>query len=128
MSDTPRTDSASFWDGDELTYSEKVSANECRQLERELNAANERIKQLESDSYKSTQKIQRLEGWNTQNCADKVNLMETIRHRESWIERLIEAGDILARYAENGPYSKFQLNQSDEKKVRIENWESAKKR
>lgn len=127
MSDTPRTDSEETF-GDDFGMSSCVSDDFARQLERELNAANERIKHLESEAYKTNQKIQRLEGWNTQHCADKVNLMETIQHREGWIERLIKAGDILARYAENGPYSKFQLNQSDEKKVRIENWESAKKR
>jgi predicted nucleic acid-binding Zn-ribbon protein len=46
MSDTPRTDAASFWDGDELTYGEKVSANECRQLERELTAMTEERDEL----------------------------------------------------------------------------------
>jgi len=64
----------------------------ARQLERELNAANERVKQIEADAYKSTQKIQRLEGWNTQNCADKMNLMETLRDREERIKRMARIG------------------------------------
>jgi hypothetical protein len=68
-----------------------ISANEILTAKsRELNAANERIKQLEADAHKSTQKIQRLEGWNTQNCADKVNLIEMIRDREGRIKQLEE--------------------------------------
>ncbi len=46
MSDTPRTDNAQWGTG-------KVTTNFARQLERELNAANERIKRLEEagDAY-----------------------------------------------------------------------------
>jgi len=109
MSDTPRTDAEELRqyedeDGNPIGLWRLVknepewAVNQIRhrdKLERELNAANERIKQLEADAYNSTQKIQRLEGWNTQNCADKVNLMETIRHREGWVERLIKAGEKL---------------------------------
>ena len=40
MNDTPRTDEAQFGTG-------RVSVSFARQLERELNAANERIKRLE---------------------------------------------------------------------------------
>ena len=42
MVDTPRTDEAQFGTG-------RVSVSFARQLERELNAANERIKRLEED-------------------------------------------------------------------------------
>ncbi len=92
MSDTPRTDNESL-SGQGKSGRSYVSVNFTRQLERELNAANERIKQIEADAHKSTQKIQRLEGWNTQNCADKVNLMETLRYREERIKRLVEIGN-----------------------------------
>lgn len=55
MSDTPRTDAALKWSRDV-----NIMAKHARQLERELNAANERIKQLDkpitgetSDGYHS---------------------------------------------------------------------------
>ncbi len=100
MSDTPRTDSEKqrFILEDNLDDTEMVPSEFCEKLERELNAANERIKQLEADAYKSTQKIQRLEGWNTQNCADKVILMETLRDREERIKRMEEVGDKMASW------------------------------
>jgi len=50
MSDTPRTDAA--WKPDGGDGYPTVDVDFCRQLERELNAANERIKRLEdSVSY-----------------------------------------------------------------------------
>ena len=48
MSDTPRTDEAQFGTG-------QISVSFARQLERELNAANQRIKRLE-DSYAAKDK------------------------------------------------------------------------
>jgi hypothetical protein len=45
MSDTPRTDAA--WKPDGGDGYPTVDVDFCRQLERELNAANERIKRLE---------------------------------------------------------------------------------
>jgi uncharacterized protein (UPF0335 family) len=48
MSDTPRTDAEAFWPHDSK---EKVcDAVFARQLEGELNAANERIKRLEEEN------------------------------------------------------------------------------
>ena len=43
VSETPRTDEAQFGTG-------RVSVSFARQLERELNAANQRIKQLEQEN------------------------------------------------------------------------------
>lgn len=45
MSDTPRTDAEEFYPHD--SQNKVCYASFCRQLERELNAANERIKRLE---------------------------------------------------------------------------------
>ena len=47
MSDTPRTDGEAFFPHD--SKYKVCDADFCRQLERELNAANERIKRLEED-------------------------------------------------------------------------------
>lgn len=57
MSDTPRTDSACGVG----SYTHAVDSDLSRSLERELNAANERIKQLESDQKRSMSRIMRME-------------------------------------------------------------------
>ena len=57
-SDTPRTDEAQFGTG-------RVSVSFSRQLERELNAANERIKQLEESEN-------RMLNWLTEDCPEAV--------------------------------------------------------
>ena len=58
MSDTPRTDEAQFGTG-------RVSVDFARTLERELNAANERIKQLEESEN-------RMLNWLTEDCPESV--------------------------------------------------------
>ena len=58
MSDTPRTDEAQFGTG-------RVSVSFACTLERELNAANERIKQLEESEN-------RMLNWLTEDCPESV--------------------------------------------------------
>lgn len=58
MSDTPRTDlELSNWDESPEV---KALVGLSRQLERELNAANDRIKQLESDVYLKSRQMNRM--------------------------------------------------------------------
>jgi hypothetical protein len=62
MRDTPRTDTVLVaWD---LTPEPKVLIEHARQLERELNAANEHIKRLETAGDKMVN-----EGWNEPHLA-----------------------------------------------------------
>ena len=77
MSDTPRTDEKEDI-GD--CFLRAVDSDFSRQLERELNAANERIKQIE---------------------AEKANLRETLLHRDGWIVLLLAAGDDLCATSNN---------------------------
>ena len=58
MVDTPRTDEAQFGTG-------RVSVSFARQLERELNAANDRIKRLEESEN-------RMLNWLTEDCPEAV--------------------------------------------------------
>ena len=64
MSDTPRTDAHNWHDGD---YDDPLDAfaDFSKQLERELNAANERIKQLEESEN-------RMLNWLTEDCPEAV--------------------------------------------------------
>ncbi len=65
MSDTPRTEAEvnrqKCWSDDLVT----IDANFAAQLERELNAANERIKQLEESEN-------RMLNWLTEDCPESV--------------------------------------------------------
>ena len=61
MSDTPRTDAVYFKQGATM-YD---LANEMKLVERELNAANERIKQLEESEN-------RMLNWLTEDCPESV--------------------------------------------------------
>ena len=66
MSDTPRTDEAEYESHDEpVSKLGAVDAEFARQLERELNAANERIKQLEESEN-------RMLNWLTEDCPEAV--------------------------------------------------------
>ena len=66
MSDTPRTDAAEYESQDEpVTKLGAVDAEFARQLERELNAANERIKRLEESEN-------RMLNWLTEDCPESV--------------------------------------------------------
>ena len=66
MSDTPRTDLAEYESQDEpVTKLGAVDAEFARQLERELNAANERIKRLEESEN-------RMLNWLTEDCPEAV--------------------------------------------------------
>ena len=58
MSDTPRTEEAQFGTG-------RVSVSFARQLERELTAANDRIKRLEESEN-------RMLNWLTEDCPESV--------------------------------------------------------
>jgi predicted nuclease with TOPRIM domain len=78
-------------------YDELMKSN--AKLERELNAASEKIK--------------RMGRWNSQHWIDIQNLTETIRYRESHIKRLEEAGDAMSLFC------------ADE--VSLEQWNDAKK-
>ena len=63
MSDTPRTDAHNWHDGD---YDDPLDGfADFAQLERELNAANERIKQLEESEN-------RMLNWLTEDCPEAV--------------------------------------------------------
>ena len=74
MVETPRTDEAQFGTG-------RVSVSFARQLERELNAANDRIKRLEEE--------------NNELRAEEARLLNTNGELERRIKRLIDAGDAM---------------------------------
>ena len=63
VSDTPRTDAEAFYPHD--SKYKVCDADFARQLERELNAANERIKQLEESEN-------RMLNWLTEDCPEAV--------------------------------------------------------
>ena len=66
MSDTPRTDAEEYESQDEpVVKLGAVDADFARQLERELNAANDRIKQLEESEN-------RMLNWLTEDCPEAV--------------------------------------------------------
>ena len=64
MNDTPRTDAHNWHDGD---YDDPLDAfaDFAKQLERELNAANDRIKRLEESEN-------RMLNWLTEDCPEAV--------------------------------------------------------
>ena len=78
MSDTPRTDILLVVH--DLDPKPDTIINHSRQLERELNAANERIKNLESALC-------------TVENIDKVNAYQDLKSANDRIKRLEEAGD-----------------------------------
>lgn len=94
MSDTPRTDEAQFGTG-------RVSVDFARTLERELNAANERIKCL----IEERDRANRLADWKwnlrgefesllgTDNIEEGIKLVKEMKRR---IKRLEEAGDAMS--------------------------------
>ena len=91
VGDTPRTDEAQFGTG-------RVSVDFARQLERELNAANDRIKQLEEELMDVKNKHAVL-------VADVV-LNEDRAER---IKRLEEAGDAMEQWtSEYGPIYRWR--------------------
>ena len=81
MSDTPRTDNESLC-GNGMRGRTWVSVNFARQLERELNAANEHIKNLESALC-------------TVENIDKVNAYQDLESANERIKRLVKAGNYL---------------------------------
>jgi hypothetical protein len=62
MVDTPRTDDQIGYDGSTMSA---IRIEFCRQLERELNAAQQRIKQLEESEN-------RMLNWLTEDCPESV--------------------------------------------------------
>lgn len=74
MSDTPRTDEAQFG-------TERVSVSFARQLERELNAANELIKRLEEAGPA---------GFSTVSTEDRQEQLRRMKQREAAIWRELE--------------------------------------
>ena len=60
MSDTPRIDEAEVWH-EEVAHYHVVGSDLGRQLERELNAANDRIKVLE-EAYAATEAVRTING------------------------------------------------------------------
>lgn len=64
VSDTPRTDAAEYESQDEpVAKLGAVDADFARQLERELNAANERIKRLESVENSHADVLKAIDNW-----------------------------------------------------------------
>lgn len=94
VSDTPRTDEA-VW---QIEGGEMVCPKFCRQLERELNAANDRIKSL----IEERDRANRLAEWKW-NLRDEFELLlgtnkieegiEAVKEMKRRIKRLEEAGD-----------------------------------
>ena len=97
ISDTPRTDAAYFKPGATM-YD---LAGEMKLIERELNAANERIKRLEEEFNELG--------------SDAAELLNSNGELERRIKRLLEAGDKLAISADIREYV-----------VAIQNWNKAK--
>ena len=81
VSDTPRTDEISNANGTSW-----MNGNLCRQLERELNAANDGIKRLEEE--------------NNELRAEEARLLNTNGELERGIKRLIDAGDAMFPWSE----------------------------
>ena len=109
MSDTPRTDEQingkpctrfAILAGDSLRNA-AVPSEFARNLERELNAANERIKNLES-ALCTVQNI------------DKVNAYQDLESANERIKRLEEAGDAMALYS--SPHDSKKWNKAKEAK------------
>ena len=73
MSDTPRTDAHNWHDGD---YDDPLDAfaDFAKQLERELNAANERIKRLESVENIHAAVLNAIDNWIQQRKAKEAKL------------------------------------------------------
>ena len=86
MVDTPRTEAEvnrqKCWSDDLVT----IDADFARILERELNAANERIKRLEEE--------------NNELRAEEARLLNTNGELERRIKRLIDAGDAMFPWSE----------------------------
>lgn len=70
MSDTPRTDAARHDEYDPYM----AVASECSKLERELNAANERIKRLESVEKSHADVLKAIDNWMKQQEAKEAKL------------------------------------------------------
>ena len=81
VSDTPRTDEISNANGTSW-----MNGNLCRQLERELNAANDGIKRLEEE--------------NNELRAEEARLLNTNGELERRIKRLIDPGDAMFPWSE----------------------------
>ena len=82
-SDTPRTDRALQLSDGQWSF---VLRDTARELERELNAANERIKRLEEE--------------NNELRAEEARLLNTNGELERRIKRLIDAGDAMFPWSE----------------------------
>ena len=89
MSDTPRTDEVTRTYGDASVEWEEelVPVDACRAIERELNAANQRIKQLEDAR--------------TAVAANSLANMLAYEDAVAKIKRLEEAGDAMAEWLED---------------------------
>ena len=86
MVDTPRTDEAQFGTG-------RVSVSFARQLERELNEANDRIKRMEEENNELRAEEARLLNTNGE-------LERRIKRLEEVAEDLVEQSDIYIRRQE----------------------------
>ena len=84
MSDTPRTDKESFFPHD--SKYKVCDADFARQIEGELNAANDGIKRLEEE--------------NNELRAEEARLLNTNGELERRIKRLIDAGDAMFPWSE----------------------------
>jgi hypothetical protein len=106
ISDTPRTDDAEYlsYDSEPPESLEMVDVAFARQLERELNAANEHIKRLEEDLMDAKNQYAVL-------VADVV----LYEDRGERIKRLEEAGDAI-----------LNANNDDEEYEAIKHWLKAK--
>jgi len=111
MSDTPRTNLEAFFPHESMY--QVCDADFCRQLERELNAANQNVRQLENamDEIKSC-----LETWDV----FVRQIQSEINAANERIKRLEEAGDELA-----GKHL-FAVHTYDNAKKHVAEWYKAK--
>lgn len=114
MSDTPRTDAKMVemitGDGPVKTRTNWVHHSVCRKLERELNAANERIRRLEVESESR---------WKLAQSA-----VESSAEMSSRIKRLEKAGDDIAAII--GPPGSALWADEDQVDAAWSNWNKAK--
>ena len=122
MSDTPRTDANRS--GENHFMGDWVDANFAKQLERELNAANERIRRLEKLIQERDkewfQVIESILGFHPVSMTEALHIgIERIKKQKQRIKRLEEAGDQLATHALAGGVPQLFMEF-------VDNWHKAK--
>jgi predicted nucleic acid-binding Zn-ribbon protein len=112
ISDTPRTDDRTIYN----EYGEWVNSSFARLLERELNAANERIKRLEEagDAMVETTTTPAAEAWNKAKEAKAVSEYEHNEHLLDEIDRLRESNFHLRKGCEELKHRITQLEREND--------------